>query len=86
MQCKPRVNLAKYPLETAKILHLDIFWFFMRDEECVFKTINEGSVDPEKFSTCRVHQLAKKWESSKATARHIRQVAGDPQVAHINLL
>ena len=26
MQAK--VNLAKYPLETAKILHRDIFWFF----------------------------------------------------------
>ena len=27
-----QVNLAKYPLETAKILHRDIFWFFMKDE------------------------------------------------------
>ena len=30
--------------------------------------------------------LAKKMESSKATARHIKQVAGDPQVAQINLM
>ena len=25
-----QANLAKYPPETAKILHCDIFWFFMR--------------------------------------------------------
>ena len=24
-----QINLAKYPLETAKILHQDIFWFFL---------------------------------------------------------
>ena len=24
-----QVNLAKYPPETVKILHCDIFWFFM---------------------------------------------------------
>ena len=40
-----QVNLAKYPLETAKILHRDIFWFFMKDENFVTKTINEGNVD-----------------------------------------
>ena len=58
----------------------------MRDEDFVSKTIHEGSVDQEKFTASRVHQPAKKMESSKATARHIRQVAGDPQVAQINLL
>ena len=26
---KAQVNLGKYPLETAKILHRDIFWFFL---------------------------------------------------------
>ena len=31
-------------------------------------------------------QVAKKLESSKATACHIKQVAGDPQAAQINLL
>ena len=34
-----QVNLAKYPPETAKILHHDIFWFFLYDEEFVSKTI-----------------------------------------------
>ena len=58
----------------------------MRDEEFVSKTISDGSVDLEKFPTSKVRQLAKKLESSKATACHIKQVAGDPQAAQINLL
>ena len=52
----------------------------------VSKTINEGSVDLDKFPASRVHHLVKKMESSKATARHIKQVAGDPQAAQINLM
>ena len=63
-----QINLARYPPETAKILHRDIFWFFLKDEDFVSKTINEGSVDLDKFSASRVHQLAKKMESSNATA------------------
>ena len=81
-----QINLAKYPPETANILHKDIFCFFSKDEEFVSKTINEGSVDLDKFPVSKVCQLAKKMESSKATARHIKQVAGDPQVAQINLM
>ena len=74
-----QVNLAKYPLETAKILHCDIIWFFMKDEDFVSKTINEGSVDLEKFLASTVCQIPKKMESSKATARHIMQVVGDTE-------
>ena len=81
-----QVNLAKYPPETAKIMQRDIFWFFMRDEDFVSKTISDGSVDLEKFPASKVRQLAKKLESSKATACHIKQVAGDLQAAQINLL
>ena len=81
-----QVNLVKYPLETAKILHQDIFWFFMKDEDFVTKTINEGNVDIRKFPASKVQQLAKKMESSKATAKHIRQVAGDLLVAQIQLM
>ena len=66
-----QVSLAKYPLEMAKILHCDNFWFFMRDEDFVTKTINEDNVDIQKFPASKVHQLAKKMESSKATAKHI---------------
>ena len=81
------VNLAKYPPETAKILHRDIFcFFFLCDEDFVSKTINEGSVDLDKFPASKVHQLAKKYESSKATARHIKQVAAETQATQIHLM
>ena len=50
------------------------------------RTISDGSIDLDKFPVSRVRQLAKKLESSKATARHIKQVSGEPQVAQINLL
>ena len=49
-----QVNLAKYPPETAKILHHDIFWFFMKDEDFVTKTINEGNVNIQKFPAGKV--------------------------------
>ena len=81
-----QVNLAKYPLEMAKILHHDIFWFFMRDEDFVTKTINEGSVDIQKFPASKVCQLAKKMESSKVTAKHMGQVAGDLLAAQVQLM
>ena len=79
-------NLAKYPPETAKILHRDIFWFFLKDDDFVSRTINDGSIDLDKFPASRVQQLVKTLESSKATARHIKQVSGEPQATLINLL
>ena len=81
-----QVALPKYPPETAKILHRDIFWFFLEDEEFVCKIINDSNIDLDKFPTSKVMQLAKKIESSKVTARHIKQVASDPQAAQINLM
>ena len=66
------VALAKYSPETAKILHRDIFWFFLKDDEFVSKTINDSNIDLDKFPASKVRQLAKKMESSKATARHIK--------------
>ena len=73
------VNLAKYPPETAKILHFDIFWFFLCDEEFVSMTIKDSNVDLEKFPPSKVRQFAKKMESSKAIAFHIKQVDSEPQ-------
>ena len=69
-----------------KILHQDIFWFFLRDEDFVSRTITEGSFDLDKFPASRVRQLVKKLESSEATACNIKQVASDPQVTQMNLL
>ena len=86
MLYKHRLIWPGNPTETAKILLWDIFWFFIKDEDFASRTINEGSVDLDKFPTSKVHQLAKKLESSKATARHIRQVTADQQAAKINLM
>ena len=60
-----QINLAKYPQETARILHRDIFWFFLRDEEFVSKTINDSSIDLNKFPASKVRQLTKKMEVPK---------------------
>ena len=81
-----QVALAKYPQETAKILHRDIFWFFVTDEEFVSKTIDNSNIDLNKFPASKVRQLVKKMESSEATAKHIKQVASDPHAAQINLM
>ena len=61
-----QVPFAKYPLETASILHQDIFWFILKDEEFVSKTINNRSIDLEKFPASKFRQLAKKMKASKA--------------------
>ena len=67
--------MAKYPAETANILHRDIFWFFLRDEEFVPKTINNSNIDLEKIPASKVRQLAKILESSKSRARHIKKMS-----------
>ena len=87
VQCCPgKVNHAKYLPKTGKILHPDIFWFFLHDKDFVSRTITEGGIDFNKFPTSRVRQVVKKFESSKATACHIKQIAGDPQAVQINLM
>ena len=80
------INLAKYPTETANILHRDIFWLFLGDEEFISKTINDSNIDLEKIPVCKVRQLAKKLESSKSTARHTKKVSSDPPATQVNLL
>ena len=58
-----QVNLAKYPPETAKILHCNIFWFFLCDEDFVSRTITERSVDLDKFPANRSLPVSEKvWE------------------------
>ena len=81
-----QANLAKYPPETAKILHRDIFCFFLKDEDFMSRTISDGSVNLDKFSASRGAPIGQKYESSKATVRHIKQVSGEPQATQINLL
>ena len=48
--------------------------------------MNEGHVELRKFPASTVCQLAKKMESSHATAKHIKQVARDPQAVQVNLM
>ena len=43
-------------------------------------------MDLDKFPARKVCQLTKKYESSKATARHIKQVAGEMQATQIHLM
>ena len=80
-----QVGLAKYPRETAEILQRDIFCFFLKDESFVYKTLNEGHVELSKFPASTVCQLAKKIESSQASAKHMKKVTRDPQVVQVNL-
>ena len=68
-----------YPQETANILHHDIFWFFLKDEEFVSKTINDSSTDLDKLPASKVRQFAKKMEASKETVWHIKQLQVIPK-------
>ena len=68
MLYKHRLHL----LNTASILHRDIFWFFLKDEDLFSKTINACSVDLDKFPASKVRQLTRKTEASKATTHHIK--------------
>ena len=70
--------LAKCPPETASILHRDIFWFFMKDEEFVSKTINNSNIDLEKFPARKVRQLAKKMESESQLLGTSKQLQVTP--------
>ena len=81
-----QVALLKYPQETAQILQRDIFWFFLKDESFVSKTLNESHVELEKFPASKVRQMAKKLESSQSTARHIKKMSSEPQANQIHLL
>ena len=81
-----QVALANYPQETTQILQRDIFWFFLNDESFVSKTLNEGHVELSKLPASKLRQLAKKFESSQATAKHMKQITRDPQVVQVNLL
>ena len=80
-----QVGLAKYPKETAEILQRDIFWFFLKDESFVSKTLNEGHVELSKFPASKVRQMAKKLQSSQGIAKHMRQVTKAPQATQVNI-
>ena len=72
-----QINLARYPQETTKILQRDILWVFLKDDEFVPRTISDSYIDLDKFTASKVRQLAKKLESSKSTAKHIKQLSNE---------
>ena len=81
------IPLCECPPETDAILTLDIFWFFMTDNEFTAKTINEGNTGLRQYPAAKVQQMAKTLESSKATAKHIKQHTSNMQgAAQINVL
>ena len=64
-----------------------VSWGLSKDEmnlDTIWKRFE--SVDLDKFPASRVRQLAKMFESSKATVHHIKEVAGDLQATQINLM
>ena len=62
------------------------FWFFLKDEEFVSRAINDSNLDLDKFPASKVRQLAKKLESSKSTAKYIKQASNEPQATQVHLL
>ena len=85
MLYKPRC-LLQSTHQKLQVSCTDIFWFFLKDEEYVFKTISDSNIDLDKFPASKVRQLAKKMESSKSMVIHIKAVASDPQVEKIYLM
>ena len=59
----------------------------MTDNEFIAKTINEGNADLAQYPCAKVQQMAKKLESSKATAKHIKHHTSSMQgAAQFNVL
>ena len=59
----------------------------MTDNEFIAKTINKGNTDLTQYPAAKVQQMAKKLESSKATAKHIKQHTSSMQGAtQVNVL
>ena len=59
----------------------------MTDNEFIAKTINEANTDLAQYPAAKMWQMAKKLESSKATAKHIKQHTSSMQcAAQINVL
>ena len=60
MLSRPRLLWLSTP-KMAKILHGDIFWFFLKGEEFVSKAINDSSIDLDKFPASRSGNLQRWW-------------------------
>ena len=85
-QCTSTSQSRKVPTRNSTNLAQGYILFFLHDEDIVSKTLNEGSVDLDMFPASKVCQPSKKYESSKATARHIKQVPHETQATQIHLM
>ena len=83
-----QLNLCKYPKETTDILQHDIFLFFLNDEDFISKTLSEIGNDSRRYTAAMARQAAKKAETSKSTAQHIKRgvSVNDPQASQVNML
>ena len=80
-----QVSLAKYPQETAKILHRDIFWFSWMMRNLFLKPSLIVILTSTSFLQVKWNNLPRKWKVPKL-AKHIKQVVSDPQTAQIHLM
>ena len=58
----------------------------MSNESFISKTLDEGHANLNKFPASKVRHMAKKLESSQATAKQIKQVTNEPNATQKNLL
>ena len=58
----------------------------LSNEDFVSQNINDSNIDLDKFPASKVRQMAKKLESFKSTAKHIKQVSSELQATQVNLL
>ena len=77
-------DLEEAMFDTGESLSPNKFKFCFLENPKVY--INDCNVDLEKIPASSVRQLVKRMESSKAAAKHIKQVASDPEAAQINLM
>ena len=85
MLYKPRL-CSQVPTRNCQDSSQRNILLFLNDEEFVSRTINDSNNDSNKSPASKVCQIAKRMESPKTTAKHIKQVASDPQVVQVNLL
>ena len=77
-------QFSSVPTRNSKNTTQRHIFFFSEMRNFVSKTINGSNIDVEKFPASKVRQLAKKLESSKSTARHIKQMSNEPQTTQVN--
>ena len=79
-----QVNLAKYPPETAKILHRDIFWVFMRDKDFIMKPSSRAMLISRNFQPVKCTNWPKRWKAQKPRLNTFDRLQGKYQQPRYN--